>query len=199
MKEIDAVYDPTKNPFSPIEAGIYPAHIVGFGTRDVKTRVGDAIVINMTYEIADEAGELVQMVYEMDGYNYKLDNNGEKKVVVDKDGKSKTTKCQHLVGKKFRDSGTFVFTDNESSGRNRRYFDLLSTLGVNLNENSKGEFPLSLLEEDDVIGLPVLARLNSEQYEKDGEKKTAWKVFDVQYWKDGQRLSKEEIEDDLPF
>ena len=48
MKEIDAVYDPTKNPFSPIEAGIYPAHIVGFGTRDVKTRVGDAIVINMT-------------------------------------------------------------------------------------------------------------------------------------------------------
>jgi len=41
--------------------------------------------------------------------------------------------------------------------------------------------------------------LNSEEYEKDGEKKTAWKVFDVQYWKDGQRLSKEEIEDDLPF
>ena len=199
MKELDAVYDPTKNPFSPIEAGIYPAHIGGFGTRDVKTRVGDAIVINMTYEIADEAGELVQMVYVMDGYNYKLDNNGEKKVVVDKDGKSKTTKCQHLVGKKFRDSGTFVFTDNESSGRNRRYFDLLSTLGVNLNENSKGEFPLSLLEADDVIGVPVLARLNSEQYEKDGEKKTAWKVFDVQYWKDGQRLSKEEIEDDLPF
>ena len=172
MKEIDAVYDPTKNPFSPIEACIYPAHIVGFGTRDVKTRVGDAIVINMTYEIADEAGQLVQMVYEMDGYNYKLDNNGEKKVVVDKDGKSKTAKCQHLVGRKFRDSGTFVFTDNESSGRNRRYFDLLSTLGVNLNENSKGEFPLSLLEEDDVIGLPVLARLNSEEYEKDSVEST---------------------------
>ena len=65
MQEIDAVYDPTKNPFSPIETGIYPAHIIGFGTRNVKTRVGDAIVINMTYEIADEAGQLVQMVYEL--------------------------------------------------------------------------------------------------------------------------------------
>ena len=143
MKEIGATYDPTKNPFTPIEAGFYPAHVVGFGTR--------------------------------------------------------TTKCKHLVGKKFRDNGTFVFTGDESSGRNRRYFDLLSTLGVDLNEDSNGNFPLSLLEEDDVIGVPVLARLGSEEYEKDGEKRTAWKVFNVEQWNDGQRISKEEIKDDLPF
>jgi|TARA_R100000458_G_C8156771_1_gene162437 hypothetical protein len=199
MKEIGATYDPTKNPFTPIEAGFYPAHVVGFGTREVKTKVGDAIVVNMTYEIAEEAGELVQILYEMDGFNYKLDNNGEKVALTDKDGKKQTTKCKHLVGKKFRDNGTFVFTGDESSGRNRRYFDLLSTLGVDLNEDSNGNFPLSLLEEDDVIGVPVLARLGSEEYEKDGEKRTAWKVFNVEQWNDGQRISKEEIEDDLPF
>jgi|TARA_B100000959_G_C14830719_1_gene561777 hypothetical protein len=199
MKDLDATYDPTKNPFTPIESGFYPAHVTGFGTREVKTKVGDAIVVNMTYEVAEEAGKLVQILYEMEGYNYKLDNNGDRVPVLNGDGKSKTTKCKHLVGKKFRDNGTFVFTGSESSGRNRRYFDLLSTLGVDLKEDSNGEFPLSLLEEEDVIGVPVLAKLGSEEYEKDGEKRTAWKVFNVQQWNDGQRLSKEEIEDDLPF
>ena len=199
MKEIGATYDPTKNPFTPIEPGFYPAHVTGFGTREVKTKVGDAIVVNMTYEVAEEAGKLVQILYEMEGYNYKLDDNGDRVVVLNGDGKSKTTQCKHLVGKKFRDNGTFVFTGSESSGRNRRYFDLLSTLGVDLKEDSNGEFPLSLLEEEDVIGVPVLAKLGSEEYEKDGEKRTAWKVFNVQQWNDGQRLSKEEIEDDLPF
>ena len=199
MKEIGATYDPTKNPFTPIEPGFYPAHVTGFGTREVKTKVGDAIVVNMTYEVAEEAGKLVQILYEMEGYNYKLDDNGDRVPVLNGDGKSKTTQCKHLVGKKFRDNGTFVFTGSESSGRNRRYFDLLSTLGVDLNEDSNGNFPLSLLEEDDVIGVPVLARLGSEEYEKDGEKRTAWKVFNVEQWNDGQRISKEEIEDDLPF
>tara|TARA_R100000306_G_C4372081_1_gene140452 strand:- start:606 stop:1205 length:600 start_codon:yes stop_codon:yes gene_type:complete len=199
MKDLDATYDPTKNPFTPIESGFYPAHVTGFGTREVKTKVGDAIVVNMTYEVAEEAGKLVQILYEMEGYNYKLDDNGDRVVVLNGDGKSKTTQCKHLVGKKFRDNGTFVFTGSESSGRNRRYFDLLSTLGVDLKEDSNGEFPLSLLEEEDVIGVPVLAKLGSEEYEKDGEKRTAWKVFNVQQWNDGQRLSKEEIEDDLPF
>ena len=199
MQEIDATYNPIKNPYTPIEPGFYPAHVVGFGTREVKTKVGDAIVVNMTYEIADEAGELVQIVYEMEGFNYKLDNNGDRVAILNGDGKSKTTKCKHLVGKKFRDNGTFVFTGDESSGRNRRYFDLLSTLGVDLKEDSNGNFPLSLLEEDDVVGVPVLAKLGSEEYEKDGEKRTAWKVFNVEQWNDGQRISKEEIEDDLPF
>ena len=199
MKDLDATYDPTKNPFTPIEPGFYPAHVTGFGTREVKTKVGDAIVVNMTYEVAEEAGKLVQILYEMEGYNYKLDDNGDRVVVLNGDGKSKTTQCKHLVGKKFRDNGTFVFTGSESSGRNRIYFYLLSTLGVDLKEDSNGEFPLSLLEEEDVIGVPVLAKLGSEEYEKDGEKRTAWKVFNVQQWNDGQRLSKEEIEDDLPF
>jgi len=199
MKEIDATYDPTKNPFTPIEPGFYQAHVVGYGTREVKTKVGDAIVVNLTYQIADEAGELTQILYEMDGFEYKTDKNRERIAVLNEKGQSKTAKCKHLVGKRFRDNGTFVFTGNESSGRNRRYFDLLSTLGVNLKEDSNGNFPLSLLEEDDVIGVPVLAKLGSEEYEKDGEKRTAWKVFNITEWFDGERISKEEVEDDLPF
>ena len=67
MKELDATYDPSKNPYTPIQAGFYPAQVVGFGTRNVSTKVGEAIVVNMTYEIAEQAGELTQIVYEMDG------------------------------------------------------------------------------------------------------------------------------------
>ena len=199
MKELDATYDPTKNPFTPIEPGYYPAHVVSFGTREVNTKVGEAIVINMTYEIAEEAGELTQIVYEMDGFEYKTDKNGDKIILKDSKGTTQSTKCKHLVGKKFRDNGTFVFTGNESSGRNRRYYELLNSLGINLESNKDGNFPLSLLEESDVIGKPVLAKLASEKYEKDGEERTAWKVFTVMEWRDGQVKSKDEIEDDLPF
>tara|TARA_R100000742_G_C4268010_1_gene86296 strand:- start:37 stop:636 length:600 start_codon:yes stop_codon:yes gene_type:complete len=199
MKEIDATYDPTKNPFTPIEPGSYPAHIIDYNTREVKTKVGDAIVINLTYEIAEEAGELVQICYEMDGFNYKLDENNNKISMKDSDGKTKSVQCKHLVGKKFRDNGTFVFTGTDSSGRNRRYFDLLTTLGVSLKENSDGEFPLSLVEEEDVVGLPVFVKLNSEEYEKDGETRTAWKVFNIESWNNGQKKSVDEIEEDLPF
>ena len=199
MKELDAKYDPTQNPFTPIEAGFYPAHVSGFSTREVKTKVGDAIVVNMTYQIADEAGEMTQIVYEMEGYEYKLDKDNKQIPIKDKDGKSKTTKCKHLVGKKFRDNGTFVFTGDEGSGRNGRYFTLLNNLSINLEADSNGNFPLSLLEEEDVVGKPVLAKLSSEEYEKDGEKRTAWKVFSVQPWSDGQQISAEEMEEDLPF
>ena len=151
MKELDAKYDPTQNPFTPIEAGFYPAHVSGFSTREVKTKVGDAIVVNMTYQIADEAGEMTQIVYEMEGYEYKLDKDNKQIPIKDKDGKSKTTKCKHLVGKKFRDNGTFVFTGDEGSGRNGRYFTLLNNLSINLEADSNGNFPLSLLEEEDVV------------------------------------------------
>ena len=135
----------------------------------------------------------------MDGYEYKKDEAGNKIAIKDADGKTKTVQCKHLVGKKFRDNGTFVFTGSENSSRNRRYFDLLSTLGVSLKEDSNGNFPLSLVEEDDVVGLPVFVKLNSEEYEKDGEVRTAWKVFNVQQWDNGQKKSAEEIDEDLPF
>jgi len=199
MKELDATYDPTKNPFTPIEPGFYPAHVVSFGTREVNTKVGEAVVINMTYEIAEEAGDLTQIVFEMDGFEYKTDNNGDKIVLKNNKGATQSVNCKHLVGKKFRDNGTFVFTGDESSGRNRRYYELLNSLGINLESNKDGNFSLSLLEESDVIGRPVLAKLSSEKYQKDGEERTAWKVFTVIEWNDGQVKSKDEIEDDLPI
>ncbi len=208
MKDIGAEYDPSKNPFTPLEPGNYPAHIVGYGTREVQTKAGPAIVINLTYQVAEEASKLIQMCWEMDGYDYRTDNNGERIPIANGKGKQKSIKCNHLVGRKFKDNGTFVFTNSESSGKNKRYFDLLDTLDVELQENKDGVTPLSLLEEEDVIGKPVFAKVGSETYitsetknlpEGEQEKRTAWKVFSIHTWSEGERMSQDDLEDPLPF
>ena len=65
-----------------------------------------------------------------------------------------------------------------------------------------------MVEEDDVIGLPVFVTLKSETYvtkdtkdlpEAEQEVRTAWKVDRVDAWADGVKVSKEEMEEDLPF
>ena len=200
MIELDATYDPTKNPFTPNEPGNYPAHIVGLTCRDVKTRSGDAKVINMTYEIAEETKEIEQISYKMDGYNYVLDSKTSKRIKqLDENGNTVMIKCTHLVGKKFRDNGIFVFIGSESSGKNKKYVDLLKTLEKEPSKNENGTYNLSLIEEQDVLGKAVLVNLGSEKYEKDGEEKTAWKVFDINKWEEGKNKSEDEVNSDLPF
>ena len=57
MKEIDAVFDPAST-WKPIEEGTYPAHIKSLNTKEVMTKkAGPAIVVNMTYVVADEAAD----------------------------------------------------------------------------------------------------------------------------------------------
>lgn len=208
MKDVGATYDPSKNPFTPIEPGVYPAHITGLSEREVSTKAGDAIVLNLTYKVAEEAGNLVQLCYEMDGYNYVTDNNGNRIPVENGDGNQKSIKCTHLVGREFRDNGTFVFINSESSGKNKRYFNFLENVGIELNANEEGVTPLEIVEEEDVVGLPVFVKIGSEEYvtsdtkdlpEDQQEKRTAWKVFNVQRWQGGEKISASELEDDLPF
>lgn len=208
MRDAGATYDPSKNPFTPIEPGVYPAHITGLSEREVSTKAGDAIVLNMTYKVAEEAGNLVQMCYEMDGYNYVTDDKGNRVPLTNGNGEQKSVKCTHLVGREFRDNGTFVFVNSESSGKNKRYFNFLENIGVKLNENEDGSYPLEIVEEEDVVGLPVFVKIGAEEYvtadtrdlpEDQQEKRKAFKVFTVQSWNDGERISASELEDDLPF
>ena len=208
---IDATYDPGKNPWLPIEAGTYPAHISGLSSREVKTRNGDAIVFNMTFTIADEAGKLTQTVYEMDGFEYKT-RDGEKIPVTNGDGKPEKVNCGHVVSRKFKDRGTFLFTGEEGSGRNRRYFDLLELLDIRIEEieleTGSTVKKLVMLEEDDVMGVPVFVKLGQEEFVTSDtrdlpvdqqETRRVWKVFGIHPWENGEKLSSSELEDDLPF
>ena len=67
-----AVYDPNDRP-KRVEEGTYPAHIASLTTKDVNTKAGQAIVVNMTYKIADEVADQNQLMWEMDGFKYVLD------------------------------------------------------------------------------------------------------------------------------
>jgi len=211
MRTSKATFDPAQSQFIPIESGTYPAHITGITEREVNTKVGQATVFNLTYKVADEAGKIQQSVWEMDGFEYKTDKSGAKIPVVNGDGTQKTVECTHIVGKEFGDKGYFVFSDSALSGRNRKYFNLLNLLNVKLEEEEDEGVKvqrLVLLDEEDVVGKPVYVRLSPEKYvtrntkhlpEAEQDWRTAWKVDRIDKWPDGQTLSADEVEGDIPF
>ena len=211
MKNIDAVYDPNST-WKPIEEGEYPAHIKSLNTKEVNTKAGEAIVVNMTYKVADEAADLEQLVYEMDGYKYKRDQDDNRIPVANGSGEQTTTDCGHLVGRDLWDNGWFIFTNSESGSKNSRYFQLLESLGITVEEQMLGDKKvkkLVLIEEDDVKGKPVIVELRRQEYVTSDTKhlppeqqewRTSFKVNNVKPWTSGQQLSVDEIEgDDVPF
>ena len=210
-KAIDAVYDPNST-WKPIEEGEYPAHIKTLTTKEVNTKAGEAIVVNMTYKIADEAADLEQLVYEMDGYKYKRDEDNNRIPVANGSGEQATTDCGHLVGRDLWDNGWFIFTNSESGSKNSRYFNLLENLGIKVEEQMLGDKKvkkLVLIEEEDVKGRPVIVDLERQEYitsdtkhlpPEQQEKRTSFKVMGVKPWSDGEQLSSDELDgDEVPF
>ena len=210
-KAIDAVYDPNST-WKPIEEGRYPAHIKTLSSKEVNTKAGEAIVVNMTYKIADEAADLEQLVYEMDGYKYKRDEDNNRIPVANGSGEQATTDCGHLVGRDLWDNGWFIFTSSESGSKNSRYFNLLENLGIKVEEQMLGDKKvkkLVLIEEEDVKGRPVIVDLERQEYitsdtkhlpPEQQEKRTSFKVMGVKPWSDGEQLSSDELDgDEVPF
>ena len=209
-KEIDAIFDPNST-WKPIEEGEYPAHIKTLSTKEVNTKAGEAIVVNMTYKIADEAADLEQLVYEMDGYNYKRDTDNNRIPVANGDGEQATTNCGHLVGRDVWDNGWFIFTNSESGSKNSRYFQLLESLSIKVEEQMLGDKKvkkLVLLEEEDVKGKAVLIDIKRQEYVTSDTKhlppeqqewRTSFKVNNVKTWLNGPELSVDEIDGDVPF
>lgn len=208
-KEIDAIYNPSEQ-WRPTEEGEYPAHIVSLSTREVNTKAGPSIVVNMEYKVAPEVSECKQELYEMDGYNYVLEG-GIKVHIRDKDGYAVYGDCTHLKDKKFRDNGYFVFLDSSSGSKNAKYFELLESLNIELatdKVDGKEVKKLVLIEEDDVIGLPVQIKLKRETYitsatkhlpPSEQEKRSVFKVNTIKEWKGGKKVEVEELEQDVPF
>ena len=206
-KIIDATYDPSKV-WKPIEEGVYPAHIKALSTREVQTKAGEAIVVNMRYKMADEVADMSQLVWLMEGYEYAKNNEGEKVAVTNGSGVQDTTSCEHLKGREFQDNGFFIFVDSSSSSKNRRYFELLDNLEINCEEGSDKIKRLVLLEEDDVLGKPVMVTIKRHEFitsetknlpHDQQERRSTFKVSDVVLWKDGTALDPEELAEDIPF
>ena len=209
-KTIDATFDPS-DVWKPIEEGVYPAHIKSLQTKEVNTRAGEAIVINMRYKVADEVIEITQPLWKMDGFKYVKDTDNNKVPITNGKGEQKTTTCEHLKGREFNDNGFFIFTSGSSSSKNRRYFELLDNLNIKCSETNvdgKKVKKLVLLEEGDVVGKPVMVTVKRQEYvtydtkhlpPDQQERRSTFKVFNVKLWEDGQALEPDELSEDVPF
>ena len=205
-KTLEATFDPN-NQWKPIEEGTYPAHITSLSTKEVNTRAGEAIVVNMTYKVAPEVVDYKQKLWEMDGYNYVKDSSGNRVPVLNGGDEQETISCGHLKDRIFYDNGFFIFTDTSSASKNSRYFQLLENLGIKC-EDSNGIKKLVLLEEDDVVGVPVHITVKRQEYVTSDtkhlppdqqEKRTTFKVSELKKWENGPTLSLEELDEDVPF
>ena len=206
-KALDAIFDPSQQ-WVPTQEGTYPAHVTSLSSKEVNTRAGEAIVVNMTYKVAPEVSEVMQPVWEMDGYNYKRDpQTGDKIPVFNGSCTQAETHCGHLKDKILYDNGFFVFTDTSSQSKNSRYFQLLENLDIKC-EDDKGIKKLVLIEEEDVVGKPVLVTTRRQEYvtketrdlpPDQQEKRATFKVNTVTLWEDGDVLTQDELDDDVPF
>ena len=205
-KALDAIFDPSQQ-WVPMQEGTYPAHIASLSTKEVNTRAGEAIVVNMTYKVAPEVSEVTQPVWEMDGYKYKRNEDGERIPVFNGGGSQAETNCNHLKDKILYDNGFFVFTDTSSASKNSRYFQLLENLNISC-EDDKGIKKLVLIEEEDVVGKPVMVTTRKQEYVTketrdlpvdQQEKRATFKVNTITIWEEGEVLTQDEIDDDVPF
>ena len=206
-KALDAIFDPSEvKQWLPIEEGSYPDHITSLTTKELNTRAGEAIVVNMTYKIAPEVVDCNQLLWEMDEYKYKKDSSGNKIPVMNK-GKQESAPCEHMKDRTMYDSGFWVFTDTSSASKNSRYFSMLESLGIKC-EDEKGIKKLMLVEEDDVVGKPVIVNVKRQEYvtketrdlpANQQEKRSTFKVITLDSWDDGDVLTSEELDDDVPF
>jgi hypothetical protein len=188
----DTFFDASTDGIIPIVAGTYPAHVSGFEGRTVQTKFGEQKVFNVEFQIADAVDKMkiIKHAYEDDQL-----------VPVMEDGETVKISASFMKGKRFKSRGVWL-TENPGDGegwRNRSYVEFFQSLGVKFPEVDN-KTQLAEVEEEDVIGLPALVKLNKEFYEKDGEQRSTWKVFTATNWKDGQRLAADELSsDDVPF
>ena len=209
-KTLDATYDPS-NKWLPTEEGEYPAHITALNSKEITTRAGEAIVVNMEYKVADEVSSTTQKVWKMEGYKYQVDTSGNKIPVTNGNGEQEVASCDHLKDKIFLDNGYFIFTEGSSSSKNRRYFELLDNLGVDCGEvkaDGKKVKKLVLIEDGDVVGKPVIITVKKHEFvtsetkhlsPDQQERRSTFKVAKVSPWSDGEQLEATELENDVPF
>ena len=165
----------------------------------------------MEYKVADEVSSITQDIWKMDGYKYQKDTDGNRIPITNGNGEQKVANCSHLKDRVFQDNGYFIFTDTTSASKNRRYFELLDNLEVKCEEanvDGRKVKKLVLVEEDDVVGKPVLITVKRHEFvtsetkhlsQDQQERRSTFKVKNVSLWKEGTALEPAELEDDVPF
>ena len=192
MKEIEATFNESEDGFTPVVEGTYPAHITSFDTREYN----GSTVYNLSFTVDGE-------VEKLDVPKLVKDSNGGYAQAVDPNGKPLTVNAGFMSGNMYRiDKGVWL-TPNPSQGegwKNRRYKEFFENLGVSFPSDKEGNVTLGEIEKEDVIGLPCLVELRETSFtNSEGQQRSAMKVTNVFPWSDGSRLSKDEVDTEVPF
>ena len=173
----------------PIIPGTFPAHVSEFSTKEWN----GSIVFNIKYKIAPEAKQLT--------VDKMFQENNQLMPVTDAEGNPVTISAAYMSGKEFFGSGIWL-TPNPEKGegwKNRKYQQVCENLGIVFDKNKDEETIHGEIEEEAIIGMPAIIKLAKEEYQKDGETRHAWKVYNIYPWKEGNRMSGAEIKSDVPF
>lgn len=195
IKLEDTTYNEERDGMIPIVAGVYPAHVAGLESKELKTKAGEQTVFNVTFLVAEEVSKTNVL---------RLVKNGAGELIpsTNDDGTPVQISASFMKGKRFSSTGIWL-TPNPPEGqgwKNRRYKEFFEHLGCVFPIDKSGNIKLAIVEEEDIIGRPCFVKLAKETYVKDGEDRYAWKAFDAFQWADGEMLSADEVaSDDLPF
>jgi|TARA_Y100000310_G_C20304571_1_gene633348 hypothetical protein len=185
MKKFDATFEDGPDGYQPATPGKYPCHVSGF---DVHTHKNSK-VFNIEFTLAEECKNMQVQKHERKASTYHPINkdNGEPEMVS----------AGFMTGKKYRSAGVWLTAKLPEGERwkNRKYMEFFSNMGVEFPKDDKGVFQLGEVEEEDVVGMPVLADIRPYSYtNKDGSEKTSLRVLAVFPWNDGKKL-----EPEVPF
>ena len=178
----DSWYDPAQDYSGPMPEGEYKAHVKSLSVKRnivVKSKFLSDIY-EITFTVADENKD---MEYQND--------------------KGESVSGSTFVGRDFRSKGFFRFKKprkseypnlSENMGSNRSYMELVNSFGLNMEE-SDGKFYLPELDESDIEGLPVVARVYHDTWiDGEGRERITPKASMVFTWEGGDKK-----EEDLPF
>ena len=189
MIETKTTYNENTDGFVPSPEGLYPCHVVAVDSREYNGNK----VFNFQFKVADEVSTLEFPKMVSDGNGWYVEAKDDKGNTVMQTGKS-------FAGRRFYSKGVWFTPDpvKEERWKNRTYKDFCESLGV-IFRTDGDNIILDEVEESDVVGKPCLAGVITNEYEKDGETKRSMQVGSVTTWKDGNELSKDELDEDLPF
>ena len=178
----DSWYDPTQDFSGPMPEGEYKAHVKSLNIKRNVVVKGKFLsdIYEVIFTVADENKD---MEYQ--------------------DDKGEPLNGAAFIGRDFRSKGFFRFKKpnkneypnlSENMGSNRSYMELVNSFGLNMEEKD-GKFYLPELDESDIEGTPVVAKLYHETWlDSEGEERVTPKASMIFAWEDGEKK-----EEELPF